>query len=165
MRNMSPRRNNPARPAPAPMWQHMEAAKPGCCPCCNSNLHQLETCDTFLELSVSKRWALVNKYANVCSICLANGHNHNLCRKWTQCKIEGCGLNHHSLLHDDSNLFTKKSADADSSDEDEPNIAKAAIPALTECSLCESTGHTLQDCPEIFFRPGYPSLCACNAHQ
>lgn len=126
----------------------MEAAKPGCCPCCNSNLCQLENCQTFLEWNVSKRWALVNKYANVCSICLAVGHNHNVCGKYTlKCMIEGCEMRHHTLLHDDSNLFTKKSVDL-VNNEDETNNLKAAI--TVACKICESMDHLLQDCPEIW---------------
>ena len=169
-RSLSPpksqRRNN-SRPA-SPMWHHMEAAKPGCCPCCNSNLHQLENCQTFLEWNVSKRWALVNKFANVCSICLANGHNHNVCGKYTlKCMIEGCEMSHHSLLHDDSNLFTKKSVDL-VNDEDETNNLKAAI--TVACAICESMNHLLQDCPDIFChkckRSGhFPKDCQGKSRQ
>ena len=126
---------------PAGPIHHMEAAKPGTCPRCDSEIHMLEDCQSFLEMSASRKWAFINRFANVCSKCLKTGHNHNIC---------GRHGNHHPLLHlaKDGNLV-----DLDNEDENEAPMPK-------ECTFCHSKSHALPDCPELFCH-----ICRSTGHM
>lgn len=130
--NVRPKSLSPRR---GPPLKFMGAATPGICPCCGSEFHQLPECHLFLEKSTDKRWKLVENYANVCSLCLKTGHNHNVCGNF---EIKCCTqeARHHPLLHPGPVV------ELDISDDD-------PLPTLN-CSLCKSTQHQVNDCPQLF---------------
>lgn len=120
---------------------HMEAATPGFCPCCSSKQHNLDECQSFIELGVERRWRLVKKFANVCHICLKTGHNHKVCGNYIiHCLFEECSNDreHHTLLHRQDNGVVISLDD------------ELDLPSSYQCSLCKSTGHQLKSCPELF---------------
>ena len=77
------------------------------CPCC-SLTHSIYPCELFKKKTQPERFELVKK-KGLCYNCLKNNpiirsgvkvkHIVKSCPSKFKCKIEGCGLSHHTLLH------------------------------------------------------------------
>lgn len=66
--------------------------------CGTSIYHGLGDCDAFKVASLETRWAIV-KQQKRCYNCLQRRHVVHTCPKAQQCRVTGCGLKHHPLLH------------------------------------------------------------------
>ena len=66
------------------------------CMLCPGSKHPLFVCTVFNQMSIQGRkehiWS-----KNLCSNCLAPGHQNRDCRSWASCRQ--CGGRHHSLIH------------------------------------------------------------------
>ncbi|XP_058443868.1 uncharacterized protein LOC131425755 [Malaya genurostris] len=69
------------------------------CLACGNECSSLDKCGSFLKMSPSARWALVN-VKKVCRKCL-NKH-FKTCERKVPCGVQGCAFLHHRLLHNDS---------------------------------------------------------------
>jgi len=63
-----------------------------------SNLHDITTCRTFLDMTTEARWDAADDY-RVCWCCLKSGHRQAYCYKLRECGKDGCREHHHTLLH------------------------------------------------------------------
>ena len=91
------------------------------CPCC-SLTHSIYHCELFKKKSQPERYELVKK-RGLCFNCLKNNpvtrsgvkvkHHVRSCPSKFKCKIEGCGLSHHTLLHKPKSSIEKKEDDGD----------------------------------------------------
>lgn len=135
--NIRPKSLSPRR---GPTLKFMGAATPGVCPCCGSEFHQLPDCLRFREKSVDKRWNIVESFANVCSLCLKTGHNHNVCGNY---EIKCCNseIMHHPLLH------PGRVIDLDLPEDEQ--IDDDHLPAI-KCSFCNEKQHHAYQCPKLF---------------
>lgn len=66
--------------------------------CGKSTYHGLGDCEAFTAASLETRWAIV-KQQKRCYNCLQRRHVVHTCQKNQQCRVAGCGLKHHPLLH------------------------------------------------------------------
>ena len=67
------------------------------CAAC-SEPHEIEQCNSFLQLKNAKRWALARK-KGLCYICLRASHISSKCKNNKKCPFEDCNKFHHELLH------------------------------------------------------------------
>lgn len=81
--------NNTTRPSHSPGFRYE-------CMLCPGSKHPLFVCTVFNQMSIQGRkehiWS-----KNLCSNCLAPGHQNRDCRSWASCRQ--CGGRHHSLIH------------------------------------------------------------------
>ncbi|CAB4004316.1 Hypothetical predicted protein, partial [Paramuricea clavata] len=68
------------------------------CACCSGPYHGIWACRQFEQRSVEQRWNFA-KEKQLCFRCLSNDHRGKDCRRSQPCKVNGCQLNHHRLLH------------------------------------------------------------------
>ena len=59
--------------------------------------HTLEECKKFKEMSSVEKEKVLDKH---CLSCLLPGHRLKKCPSVNRCKVEGCGMRHHTLVHD-----------------------------------------------------------------
>ena len=105
------------------------------CPCC-SLTHSIYSCELFKKKTQPERFELVKK-KGLCYNCLKNNpiirsgvkvkHIVKSCPSKFKCKIEGCGLSHHTLLHKPKSVEKKE----DNVDEGNDIIPKADSNATT----------------------------------
>ncbi|XP_062710495.1 uncharacterized protein LOC134288735 [Aedes albopictus] len=69
-----------------------------CCLICQGSCNAVETCQEFLNLDHSDRWAALREH-KLCRTCL--GTHRGLCRSGDICGRNGCTFKHHRLLHND----------------------------------------------------------------
>ena len=67
------------------------------CPVHESANHTLEECKKFKEMSSVEKEKVLDKH---CLSCLLPGHRLKKCPSVNRCKVEGCGMRHHTLVHD-----------------------------------------------------------------
>ncbi|XP_077971754.1 uncharacterized protein LOC144425871 [Styela clava] len=67
------------------------------CTMCDGS-HRLWNCAKFKEKEVSFRHRFVRQ-KNICFNCLIPGHWTSRCQSKIHCRVEGCDLKHHTLLH------------------------------------------------------------------
>ncbi|XP_049294139.1 uncharacterized protein LOC125769448 [Anopheles funestus] len=75
--------------------EDIPAAVPACV-LCDKSCKSLDRCDKFRKTSVAARRAFVNE-RKICRKCLS--HHGGRCRVTTSCGVDGCGVQHHRLLH------------------------------------------------------------------
>ena len=87
---------------------HSNAAKPSSngpqsspgfryeCMLCPGFKHPLFQCDLFYDMNVQRREEHI-RAKNLCTNCLAPGHQGKECRSWARCRQ--CGGKHHTLIH------------------------------------------------------------------
>ena len=68
------------------------------CSFCNGLHHGIWACRQFEQRSVEERWNFA-KEKHLCFRCLNKDHRGKECRRSQPCKVNGCQLNHHRLLH------------------------------------------------------------------
>lgn len=66
--------------------------------CGNLHQHGLAECGGFKAASMATRWAVV-KQQHRCFNCLQKNHLVQRCSKQQQCRVSGCWMKHHPLLH------------------------------------------------------------------
>ena len=71
--------------------------KPPCVFCCGTH-HGIWSCRQFEQKSVEDRWNFA-KEKQLCFRCLSKDHRGKDCQRSQPCKVNGCHLNHHRLLH------------------------------------------------------------------
>ena len=69
------------------------------CPVHNSTSHTLEECNQFKELPTLEKEKLVEEH-KLCLSCLLPGHRLNKCNAKNRCKVEGCAMRHHTVVHE-----------------------------------------------------------------
>ena len=70
---------------------------PAKCPQC-SGPHRIWRCWKFKSSTVNERLKVVKQHS-LCRSCLDEGHFTKSCTRGFSCKVDGCGENHHYLLH------------------------------------------------------------------
>lgn len=138
------------------------------CPCCNSKIHKLPNCQSFSEMNYVRKWSLLKKFSNICTLCLMAGHNKKFCESDVKCcLVNDCHEKHHSLLHPPGNshaiIVKKEIIDLASDEDDDEPKSKYVIKEIPDtvqnnkkgknsvfCSLCESNQHLIQNCPDLF---------------
>ena len=68
------------------------------CPVHNSTSHALEECKKFKKLPIVEKRKLVEEH-KLCLSCLLPGHRLNKCNAKSRCKVDGCDMRHHTLVH------------------------------------------------------------------
>ena len=68
------------------------------CTFCSGPYHGIWACRQFEQRSVEQRWNFA-KEKQLCFRCLSKDHRGKDCRRSQPCKVNGCQLNHHRLLH------------------------------------------------------------------
>ena len=68
------------------------------CPVHNSTSHALHECKKFKELPIVEKRKLVEEH-KLCLSCLLPGHRLNKCNAKSRCKVDGCDMRHHTLVH------------------------------------------------------------------
>ena len=77
------------------------------CPVDNSTTYALEVCKKFKELPTLEKEKLVEEH-ELCLSCLLPGHRLNKCIVKNRCKVEGCAMRHHALVHEvDLNIIER----------------------------------------------------------
>ena len=80
------------------------------CPVHNSTSHALEECRKFKEFPSLEKEKLGEKHKH-CLSCLLPGHRLNKCNAKNRCKVEGCSMRHHTLVHEvDLNIIERSRA-------------------------------------------------------
>ena len=77
-----------------------DSAKRPCCFCLHPS-HHGPTCEKGKKMTVDQRWIMA-KEAKICFRCLRGGHQSPQCPEGAErgpCGLNGCGYNHHQLLH------------------------------------------------------------------
>ena len=78
------------------------------CPVHNSTSHALEECKKFKELPILQKRKLFEEH-KLCLSCLLPGHRLNKCNAKSRCKVDGCDMRHHTLVHKvDLNLLSNQ---------------------------------------------------------
>ena len=67
------------------------------CPQC-SGPHGIWRCQAFKSAELEDRLKTVKEH-KLCNICLDEGHFARFCRSGFTCRVSGCGMNHHYLIH------------------------------------------------------------------
>lgn len=76
------------------------------CSQCQSTTHtKLADCESFRHLSVDERWKTVTS-KKICISCLNGIHNKRYCRYKRVCPFGDCRMQHHKLLHKNSERAT-----------------------------------------------------------
>ena len=76
------------------------------CPVHNSTSHALEECKKFEELPTLEKEKFVEEH-RLCPSCLLPGHRLNKCSAKNRCKVEGCSMRHHTVVHEvDLNMLS-----------------------------------------------------------
>ncbi|XP_045035900.1 uncharacterized protein LOC116931615 [Daphnia magna] len=83
--------------------------RPFCFKC--EGYHKLENCSRFKALVVADRVSFCTKHM-VCFGCLGSQHSVRNCATKKPCKIAGCSLHHHELVHDPDRPVTVFTPDA-----------------------------------------------------
>ena len=73
--------------------------RPWCCIHPDQTEHPIWRCKSFLEMTPVERVKAAREH-QACYSCLLQQHTARNCPREFKCKIEGCGLSHHHLLHD-----------------------------------------------------------------
>ena len=69
------------------------------CPVHKSTNHKLQECKVFERVSTNEKEQVVDKHKLRVS-CFLPGHRLNNCRNRDRCKVKGCDMRHHTLIHD-----------------------------------------------------------------
>ena len=67
------------------------------CPQC-SGPHGIRRCQAFKSAELEDRLKTVKEH-KLCNICLDEGNFARFCRSGFTCRVVGCGMNHHYLIH------------------------------------------------------------------
>ena len=79
------------------------------CPVLNSTSHTLEECKKFRKLPTVEKKKPFEEH-KLCLSCLS-GHRLNKCNAKNRCKVEGCAMRHHTLVHEvDLNIIERSRA-------------------------------------------------------
>ena len=77
--------------------ENQKTGQRGCSLC--KRIHGMWKCDKFRALSQPERKKVVSEKA-LCFNCLGAGYHARTClKKYFRCQIQGCGKEHHTLLH------------------------------------------------------------------
>ncbi|XP_037042681.1 uncharacterized protein LOC119079015 [Bradysia coprophila] len=90
------------------------------CPACSSNkCTKLENCKKFKDANRDERWTIVKK-GQLCGRCFGL-HKYYRCQSSQRCSVDGCKLNHHTLLHKSQPTSEATSNDTKSKDTTDSN--------------------------------------------
>ena len=78
------------------------------CPVHNSTSYSLEECKKFKEILTLEKEKLVDEH-KLCLFCLLPGHRLSKCNAKNRCKVEGCAMRHHTLVHEVDLNITERS--------------------------------------------------------
>ena len=124
------------------------------CPVHKSTNHRLQECKVFERMSGSEREKVVDEH-KLCLSCLSPGHRLSKCRSRDRCKVEGCAMRHHTILHEvDLKIMERRRAKQDSarSSVTTPQNSEVTSSHMQEvhqqysysvCSGCEAGGRAL----------------------
>uniref|UniRef100_A0A182NX86 Uncharacterized protein n=1 Tax=Anopheles dirus TaxID=7168 RepID=A0A182NX86_9DIPT len=82
-------------------------SKPFKCLLCNE-AHSITDCSRFKHKTVNDRWRFINQKRLCANCCKFSNHNTRQCKLPSQCNITGCGMKHHSLLHNQRDTQTTR---------------------------------------------------------
>jgi hypothetical protein len=84
------------------------------CLYCSKLDHYLSACSAFIALNIERKASFV-KETRLCHNCLRTGHFASQCTSTGRCKKDGCGVKHHTHLHDVANAAKANTPAASSS--------------------------------------------------
>ena len=67
------------------------------CAVCQREGHRVYECEQFKAADVDERWKFINT-KSLCRTC-PNNHGKWPCKSWQGCRVDGCRLKQHQLLH------------------------------------------------------------------
>ena len=125
------------------------------CPLHKSTNHRLHECKVFERMSASEREKLVDEH-KLCLSCLSPGHRLRKCRSRDRCKVEGCAMRHHTLLHEvDLKIMERRKAKQES--------GRMSDSARSSVSTPQDSEVTLSQMQEVHQQYSYSVCSSCEA--